>query len=140
MWGEAVLTSNYIMNRGPIEGVKTTPAEMWYGKITDVSNLKAFRCISYNHIRKELRDKFDSKVDKCIMVDYIPNSYRLWDVEKSKIIIARDVKFNENSFYYKNIVEVTVEDQLEKQEVSQNLSQGIEESKRESKETHENDY
>lgn len=32
------------------------------------------------------------------MVGYAPKGYRLWDVGETRIVIARDVKFEEDSF------------------------------------------
>lgn len=57
--------------------------------------------MAYCHIPKECRSKFDSKVKKCIMLGYAQTGYRLWDLENHKLIIARDVNFNENEFWYK---------------------------------------
>lgn len=37
------------------------------------------------------------------MIGYAPNGYRLWDKKSRKIIIARDVKFDENLFPYADI-------------------------------------
>ena len=115
LWGEAILSTNYVLNRGPTEGLNNvTPSEMWYEKKPNVNNLRVFGCTVYNHVRKENRDKFDSKVEKCVMVGYAPNGYRLWDVKKNKIIVARDVKFDENNFWYKNnLVEILNEEVLE---------------------------
>lgn len=104
-WGEAIRTVNYIMNRGTSASLNgVTPAEIWYHKKPDVSNLRVFGCLGYSHILKEFRNKFDSKTEKCIMMGYSPTGYRLWSVEKQKIIISRDVEFNENSFFFKNKV------------------------------------
>lgn len=109
-WGEAIRTVNYVMNRGISANMYgVTPAELWYGYKPDVSNLKVFGCVAHSHIPKELRTKLDTKTEKCVMLGYAPTGYRLWDVKKEKIIISRDVEFDENKFYFKNcIVEVKV--------------------------------
>lgn len=73
-----------------------TPAELWSGKKPDISKLRIFGCTVYSHIPKEFRKKLYSKTTKLIMVGYAPNGYRLWDGEKRKIVIARDVIFDEN--------------------------------------------
>lgn len=41
--------------------------------------------------------KLDTKSKKYVHVGYAPNAYRLWDAEKRKIVIARDVKFARQS-------------------------------------------
>lgn len=105
-WGEAILAINYIMNRGTSSGLNKTPSELWYGKKPNVSNFRVFGCMAYCHIPKECRGKFDSKVKKCIMMGYAQTGYRLWDIDKQKLIVARDVIFNENEFWYKRSVSV----------------------------------
>lgn len=99
-WSEAVLAATYIVNRCPTRALKegrdsSTPAELWYGKKPDISNLRVFGCTAYAHIAKELRKKLDSKTTKCVMMGYATSGYRLWDATKHKIIVARDVIFNE---------------------------------------------
>lgn len=101
-WDEAVRTAAYLINRSPSANLEdATPAEVWYGKKPDVSNLTVFGCIAYSHIPKELRNKFDAKVRKCVMLGYNNNGYRLWSVDKQEIVASRDVMFNESMFYYK---------------------------------------
>uniref|UniRef100_A0A1Y1MQF0 Endonuclease n=2 Tax=Photinus pyralis TaxID=7054 RepID=A0A1Y1MQF0_PHOPY len=101
-WSEAILYSNYVINRGPTDVLDNiTPSEIWYGERPDVGNLRIFGSTVYNHVRKEVRDKFDSKVEKCIMLGYVTNGYRLWNVEKGKVVLSRDTKFDEDTFYYK---------------------------------------
>lgn len=120
-WGEAVKTANYVMNRGFSANLKReTPAEVWYKSKPNVSNFRIFGCVAYSHIPRDFRDKFDVKTEKCIMLGYAPTGYRLWSLEKQKLIVARDVEFDENSFYFKKqLIEINQnnekfnEDQLE---------------------------
>lgn len=42
MWGFAVLTAAYLFNRSPTTTVETTPAEKWFGKKPNLSNLREF--------------------------------------------------------------------------------------------------
>lgn len=102
-WNEAVYTANYIKNRCPTSAfgkqfVNKTPAELWHGKGPDISNIRIFGSVCYNHIPSEKRKKFEPKAKKCILMGYASNnSYRLWDVENNKLIIGRNVTFNEKS-------------------------------------------
>lgn len=52
--------------------------------------------LMYVHIPKEIRSKLDFKTKRCIMIGYSVNGYRLWDNAQNKVIIARDVLFNES--------------------------------------------
>ncbi|PNF18188.1 hypothetical protein B7P43_G18259 [Cryptotermes secundus] len=50
MWGEAVLTSAYLLNRSPTLTVNGTPAENLYGKRPDLAGLKIFGSEVYTKI------------------------------------------------------------------------------------------
>lgn len=75
--------------------------QVWYGRKPDVNNMKIFGSIAYSHIPKELRGKLDPKTEKCILVGYAQNGYRLWDLRKERVIVSRDVIFDEKSIYQK---------------------------------------
>lgn len=98
MWSEAILTATYLINRSPTAALKenTTPAEKWYGVKPNLNKLRIFGCQAFVLIPKPKRkSKMDAKSKVCLMLGYSPNGYRLWDQELSKVIIARDVIFNE---------------------------------------------
>lgn len=94
-WNEAVLCATYLTNRSPTRAIKAdkTPAEKWFGRKPDISKLRVFGSRAYSHILK--RGKMDQKSSKNLMVGYAPNGYRLWNIENRKVIIARDVIFEE---------------------------------------------
>ncbi|XP_063836470.1 protein son of sevenless [Ostrinia nubilalis] len=95
-WGEAVLYSTYVTNRSPVAGRDTTPSELWEGRKPDVSNLRVFGSIAYNHVPKELRKKLDDKGKKMIMIGYNVGGYKLFDEENNMAVTARNVIFDEN--------------------------------------------
>lgn len=59
--------------------------------------LKFFGCIAYAHALDQLRKKLDDKGEKCIFIGYNTESkvYKLYNLETKKVIISRDVAFNE---------------------------------------------
>lgn len=98
-WTAAIQTAAYLLNRTPtvtLDQAKT-PAEYWYGKKPTVSNLKIFGCKAYAHVPKQTRGKLDSKAEVCIMLGYTKTGYKLWSMEKKKVITRRDVVFEEDS-------------------------------------------
>lgn len=107
MWGEATYTATYITNRCPTSAVdeKKTPFELWNGRKPNVSKLRVFGSAAYLHIPKERRAKLDPKCKKLYHVGYTVNGYRLWDAEKKKIVVGRDIVFDENSLYCDNKLE-----------------------------------
>jgi transposase InsO family protein len=97
MWGESVYTSTYVTNRSPTVAINAnkTPFELWYGAKPDVSKLKVFGCTAFAHIPKQLSNKLSSRTKKSFFVGYANNGYRLWSPEDKKIVVARDVIFEE---------------------------------------------
>ena len=97
MWGEAVLTSVFLYNRTKTtvlpKGV--TPAERWYGFKPNLDKIKIFGCPAYVFVPKENRVKLDSHTKKMNLIGYCDNGYRLWDPHTRKIVLARNVIFNE---------------------------------------------
>ena len=59
----------------------------------DVRKLRIFCCKAYFWIPSQKKHKLDSDSEKCIMVGYAANGYRLWNITKQYIITSRDVKF-----------------------------------------------
>lgn len=109
IWSEAVLAATYVINRSPTVALPQdkTPAELWFGKKPNIANLRVFGCDAYAHIPENKRTKMDAKSFKCIMVGYSHNGYRLFDPTQNKIIVSRNVVFNEESkrTYIKSFVD-----------------------------------
>lgn len=93
----------YIKNRCPTSAVgeqfiDKTPAEIWFKIKPNLSSLRIFGSTCSNQIAKEKRSKLDVRSSKCIMIGYSSTrAYRLWNTETNKLIIGRNVVFNENS-------------------------------------------
>ena len=100
-WAEALSTAVFLRNRSPTTAVPgMTPYEAMMGERPDVANLKTFGCTCYAHIPKDERKKLDPKSRKCLFLGYgdCVKGYRLYDINRSKVIHCRDVIFNECSF------------------------------------------
>ena len=99
-WAEALSTAVYLRNRSPTKAVEDkTPYEAWSGGRPNVKHLRVFGCIAYAHVPKDERKKLDSKSRKCILLGYGAEikGYRLYDVERRKVLHSRDVIFDESS-------------------------------------------
>ena len=106
-WAEAVATAMYLLNLSPTKAVPNrTPYEAWRGVKPRVSHLKVFGCIAYTTV-KSSHHKLDEKSEKCIFVGYSLQSkaYRLYNPISGKIIISRDVIFNEEASWNWSIKE-----------------------------------
>lgn len=93
-WGEAIRSAAYLLNRTPSDTVKTTPAEEWYKRKTNVSNIREFGCEGYVKTLGKSK-KLDPRSEKMIFIGYAQNGYRMWNIQKKKIVISRDVVFIE---------------------------------------------
>ena len=99
-WAEAVNTSVYLLNRLPTKAVKgKTPFEAWFGQKPIVSHLKVFGCLCYALVPAEKRTKLERKSVPGVFVGYnsVKKGYRIFDPSTKKVIVSRDVKFNEGS-------------------------------------------
>lgn len=76
-----------------------TPYEASTGHKPHIRHLRIFGCIAYAHIHDDHHRKLDAKSRKCIMVGYSEESkaYKLYDPINHKVIISRDVTFDEES-------------------------------------------
>lgn len=99
-WSEAVLTAAYVINRSPTSALSDkVPAEVWYGHKLNLKKLKVFGCVAFLKIPSELvSSKFESRTLRCYMMGYCANGYRLWCPEQSKLVLGRDVVFDEQRF------------------------------------------
>lgn len=98
-WAEAISTAAYLRNlcsTVALDGI--TPAEKWSGRKPDVSHLRTFGCDAYVHVLDQGRRKLDPKARLCKMVGYAVDqkAYRLWDPATHRVIVSRDVIFNEH--------------------------------------------
>ena len=97
-WRYAVECAVYLMNYSPVSRIKDkTPYEAFYGSKPSILGLRPFGCPAYAHIPKSKRTKLMWKTRKCIMIGYAvgTKAYMLWDPRKKKIVISRDVLFDE---------------------------------------------
>ncbi|KAL0333135.1 UNVERIFIED_CONTAM: hypothetical protein Scaly_2215000 [Sesamum calycinum] len=100
--GEALLTSVYLINRSPSVPLLGKLREcVWTGKDVDISSLRIFGCSAFV---LQNGDKLDPRAKKCIFIAYRDGvkGYRLWlrSQPRYKVIVSRDVTFNEYEFPY----------------------------------------
>uniref|UniRef100_A0A2N9F5E5 CCHC-type domain-containing protein n=1 Tax=Fagus sylvatica TaxID=28930 RepID=A0A2N9F5E5_FAGSY len=99
-WAEAVDMACYIINRSPRVALDGKVAEeVWTGQEVDYSFMRIFGCPAYVHISSEDRSKLDPKSKKCIFLGFKKGvkGYKLWDPVAQKVVISRDVVFDEKS-------------------------------------------
>ena len=103
LWPEAARAMVFIRNRCPSRAIDDdrTPYELWTGEKPSLALLRVFGCIAHVHVPQERRgNKLSDRSIPCIHVGYSLESkaYRLYDPATKKIIISRDVTFEEQRF------------------------------------------
>ena len=68
LWGYALETVAFLLNRIPSKTVEKTPYELWTGKHLGLSFLKIWGCEAY--VKRQASDKLSSKSNKCLFVGY----------------------------------------------------------------------
>jgi hypothetical protein len=100
LWGEFLSAAIYIRNR-VVTAINTiTPFEKVFKKKPAVGHLRILGCAAAALIPTELRKKLDPTAIPGWFVGYPQNvkGWRIWDPRQRKIIISRDVTFNEEKF------------------------------------------
>ncbi|KAJ6855707.1 Integrase catalytic domain-containing protein [Populus alba x Populus x berolinensis] len=98
-WPEAVNWTVHVLNRSPTLAVRNqTPEEAWSGIKPSVVYFRVFGCISHVHVPGSKRAKLDDKSLACVLLGVSEGSkaYRLYDPASQKIIVSRDVVFEED--------------------------------------------
>ncbi|KPU81756.1 uncharacterized protein Dana_GF21660 [Drosophila ananassae] len=97
IWAELVSTAVYVLNRtgkSSLEGL--SPYQLWLGKKRRIKHLRIVGSTSYVHIPCQKRKKMDEKAEKGYLVGYDGDErYRIYLPEKHKVVVSRDVKFQE---------------------------------------------
>jgi Integrase core domain len=101
-WPEAARAIVYIRNRCPTRALPTsTPYEAWTGIKPSITELRVFGCVAHIHVPKQRRvSKLSDRSTLCLHMGYSTESkaYRLYDPTTGKIVISRDVTFDELRF------------------------------------------
>ncbi|KAJ4751816.1 polyprotein [Rhynchospora pubera] len=130
LWAEAVATTVYILNLSPTKAVlNQTPFEAWFERKPSVAHLRVFGCIAYTLISSQNRRKLDQKSEKCVFIGYCLQSkgYRLYNPKSNKIVVSRDVMFDENATWnwsektQTTPVEVSIQEEFEDEEDEGNM-------------------
>jgi hypothetical protein len=98
LWAEAANATCYLINRSPNSAIDfKIPEEVWTGKPVDYSNLRIFGCPAYAHVNN---GKLVPRAQKCTFIGYGSGvkGYRLLCADSKKVIVSRDVTFDESTF------------------------------------------
>ena len=98
-WTEAASTTVYLINRSPNSSIEfEIPEVKWSGRSISYDHLRSFGCNSYVH---QVKEKTSARATKGVFMGYAEGTkgYIIWLFSEEKIVISKDVVFNEQSFY-----------------------------------------
>ncbi|OMO62209.1 Zinc finger, CCHC-type [Corchorus capsularis] len=111
MWGEAILSSNYLLNKVPRKKEDKTPYELWKGRRPSYKYLRVWWCLAKVAVPLPKKTKIGPKTVDCVFIGYAHNSsaYRflvynskISDIHKNTIMETRNASFFEDVFPYKS--------------------------------------
>ena len=74
LWGEALKTAVYILNRVPSKAVAKTPYELWTGKKPSIRRLHVWGCPAQARPYRPNEKKLDERTVSCYFVGYAERS------------------------------------------------------------------
>ncbi|GJX40899.1 retrovirus-related pol polyprotein from transposon TNT 1-94, partial [Tanacetum coccineum] len=107
MWGEAILTATYLLNKIPRKEKEETPYELWMGRKPSYQYLRVWGCLAKVAVPTPKAQKIGPKSVDCIFIGYAKKStaYRFIvhesknpDIQKNTIMESRNASFFENIF------------------------------------------
>lgn len=93
LWGEALKTAVYILNRVPSKAVNKTPYEIWTGKRPSIKHLHIWGCPAEARPYRPHERKLDSRTISCYFVGYAERSrgYKFYN-PASRSILKREMR------------------------------------------------
>lgn len=99
-WGEAVLTSVFLINRTPMSVLNgLSPFELVYKQIPKLEFLRVFGCLCFA-TRVNISDNCSERAEKVVLIGYSleTKGYKLLSLDTGRFFFSRDVRFYETVF------------------------------------------
>jgi hypothetical protein len=96
-WGEAVVTTVYILNRSPTKALNgRTSYEAWHGRKPTITHLQVFGCLAFGKKLGHI-GKLDNRSTTRVFIGYAEGSkaYRILDPGTHRVRTTRDIVFDE---------------------------------------------
>ncbi|KAI5353924.1 hypothetical protein L3X38_006818 [Prunus dulcis] len=109
LWGHAVLSAAYLINRTPSRVLDfKTPHDLFGDHVSPVSVSKlppkVFGCVAYVHVYSHQRSKLDPCALRCVFIGYssTQKGYKCYHPPTQKVHVTLDVTFYKEVPYYVN--------------------------------------
>ena len=98
LWGEAIKTTNYILNRVPRKYVPKTPFELWTSRKPSLNHFRVWGCPAEVRLYKPQEKKLDPRIVRCYFIGYPDHSkgYKFYNpTHGQRIVESLTAKFLE---------------------------------------------
>lgn len=120
LWGDALKTANYILNRVPSKAVPKTPYELWTTRKPSLRHMHIWGCKAEAKVYNPQEKKLDPKTISCYFIGYPERSkgYRFYCPDYTTRIIETgravfleqvDASDKESDFVFEELGEVAIE-------------------------------
>ncbi|KAG8489272.1 hypothetical protein CXB51_017288 [Gossypium anomalum] len=101
IWGHALETAIFTLNRVPSKSVQKTPYEMWTRKRPSMSFMKIWGYKAY--VKRQTFTKLEPKSERCIFAGYLKETkgYYFFNPTENKVLVARTGVFLEREFVFR---------------------------------------
>lgn len=115
IWAELVNSAIYVLNRTGKSSVEdASPYQLWLKKKPRLKHLRVIGSTCYAHIPAQKRRKMDKKAVKGYLVGYDGDErYRIWVKNEHRVILSRDVIFQEKPGKCDDGTELSLQDRVE---------------------------
>ncbi|KAL8097695.1 hypothetical protein AgCh_030709 [Apium graveolens] len=113
LWGYALETSTYLLNKVPSKSVPQTPYEIWKERKPSLKHVKIWGCPAY--VKKVDPDKLESRSVKYNFVGYPKETLGYYFYTDHRVFVSRHATFLEKEF----ILEGNSESKIELDEVQE---------------------
>lgn len=100
-WDDCMLVAAHIINKLPTPLLNNlSPYEKLFNKPPNINHMKTIGCLCYASTLSFDKHKFAPRAIKCIFLGYpfSQKGYLVYDLEKEKTFVSRDVVFDETIF------------------------------------------
>ncbi len=127
MWAEAVSHAAYILNRLPTSTTGVSPYRRWFGKDPDLQHLRVWGCLGYAQVPQQRRTKLDAKAEPVRFLGYDVGvkAYRVLLLNSNKVVLRRDVLFQEDRFHLMSVKKTTCRAQKKTDDQSLEVDLGL---------------
>ena len=98
LWGHALQSTMFALNRVSSKSMSFMPYEIWHGKKPSIGFLKIWGCPTY--VRRQMADKLNTRSTRCYFIGYPKESlgYYFYFPEDHNVIMSRHATFLEEQF------------------------------------------